>query len=109
MDNVPVKIQRFAYDMIYYVLWIIELILFLRFALKLLAANSVNEIVAFIYSISLVLVGPFNGMFGTSAVGGMELEPSVLIAMVFYAIAGYALVSLVKIISGLHSNPPYVS
>lgn len=108
MDNVPVKIQRFAYDIIYYVLWIIEIILFLRFALKMLGANPTNEIVAFMYSISLVLIGPFDGMFGASAVGNMTLEPSVLIAMVFYAIAGYALVSIVKIISQTHNNTSYV-
>lgn len=106
MDNVPVKVQRFAYDMIYYVLWIIEITLFLRFALKLLAANPANEIVAFIYSISLVLIGPFNGMFGTSAVGNMVLEPSVLIAMVCYAIIGYVLVSLVGAISRFQNDRP---
>jgi len=99
MDNVPLKMERFAYDMIYYVFWIIEMILFLRFALKLLAASPTNEIVAFLYSISMVFVGPFNGMFGISQVGSMILEPSVLIAMVFYAILGYVLVSFVKMIS----------
>ena len=109
MDNVPLKVQRFAYDIIYYVLWIIEITLFLRFALKILGANPANEIVAFLYSISLVLIGPFDGMFGTSMVGNMVLEPSVLIAMVFYAIVGYALVSLVKLISQFHNNPPYIS
>lgn len=107
MQNVPMKIERFAYDMIYYVLWIVEVVLFLRFALKLLAANPANEAVAFFYSISLVLVGPFNGMFGTSAVGNMILEPSVLIAMVFYAIIGYILVSFVKMIGSAYGRPPY--
>lgn len=110
MDNVPLKIQRFAYDMIYYVLWIVEILLFLRFALQLLGAQAANEVVAFIYSISLVLMGPFAGMFGTSAVGTMVLEPSVLIAMVFYAILGYVLITFVRIISQFHSNtPPYTN
>ena len=99
MENVPFRIERFTYDIIYIVLWAIEATLVLRFALKLLGANPANEIIAFIYSISLVLMGPFNGMFGTSAVGNMVLEPSVLIAMIFYAIIGYVLVSLVKILS----------
>lgn len=109
MDNVPLKIERFAYDMIYYVLWIIELTLFLRFALRLLGANADNQIVAFLYSISLVLIGPFNGMFGTSAVGNMVLEPSVLIAMVFYAIIGYVLVAFVKMVSRVNTPPTYTN
>lgn len=99
MENVPLKIERFAYDIVYYVLWITEITLFLRFALKLLAANPANEMVAFLYSISLVLVGPFNGIFGTSAVGNMVLEPSVLIAMVFYAVIAYVLVSFIGMIN----------
>lgn len=104
MENVPLKIQRFTYDIIYYVLWIIEITLFLRFALKLLGANAANQVVAFVYSISLALMGPFNGMFGTAVVGDMVLEPSVLIAMVFYAIVGYILITFVKIISQSHTS-----
>ncbi len=109
MDNVPLKIEQFAYDIIYYVLWIIELTLFLRFALKLLGANPENQIVAFLYSISLVLVGPFNGMFGTSAVGQMVLEPSVLIAMVFYSIIGYVLVAFMKMVGRINTPSSYTN
>jgi len=106
MENVPFKIQQFAYDVVYYVLWAVEIILSLRFGLKLLAANQANEIISFIYSISSVLMGPFDGMFGTSSVNGMTLEPSVLIAMIFYAIAGYILVMFIRAIGQFSHNPP---
>ncbi|MDO8530407.1 MAG: YggT family protein [bacterium] len=98
MENVPLKIQRFAYDMVYYALWIIEIILFLRFLLKLLGANPVNEFISFLYSISGVLMGPFTDMFGVSAVNNMVLEPSILIAMVFYAIVAYVLVTFLRML-----------
>src|SRR5688500_19004581 len=99
MENVPLRIQRFAYDMIYYVLWMIEIVLFLRFLLKLLGANPANEFIAFLYSLAGVLMGPFLDIFGVSSVNNMVLEPSVLVAMVFYAIVAYVLVAFVRLLN----------
>jgi hypothetical protein len=109
MDNAITKIERFTYDIIYYVLWIIEITLLLRFIFKLLGANPQNQLVSFLYSISLVLMGPFKDIFGFSEINNMVLEPNVLISMVFYAIVAYILVSFVKMISQTHSNRPMVS
>jgi len=99
MDHVPLRIQKFAYDIVYYVLWAVEMVLFLRFLLKLLGANPYNSLVSFLYSTSRVLMGPFDGMFGISSVDNMVLEPSVLVAMVFYALAAYALVTFIGMIT----------
>ena len=102
MDNSAAKIENFTYDIIYYLLWIIELVLMLRFVLKIMGANSSNAIIAFVYSISSIFMGVFKGVFGNVSIGNMIIEPSVLLAMVFYAIAAYVIVSLLRIV-GQHN------
>ena len=99
MDNVPIRIKRFAYDIIYYVLWVIEIVLFLRFLLKFLGANPLNGSVDFFYSATAVLENPFSGIFGSPASGGIIFDPSILVAMIAYAITAQILVWFVKIIS----------
>jgi hypothetical protein len=98
MNNTATKIQQFAYNIIYYVLWTVELVLLLRFVLKLVGINPANELVAFLYAVSGALLGPFNTMFVPTYFNNMTLEPSVLIAMIFYAVVAYILVSLLKMI-----------
>ncbi len=98
MDTTAIRIQRFTYDIIYYVLWIVELLLVLRFVLKLLGINPANELVALLYAVSGALLGPFSNMFAPSNFNNMVFEPSVLIAMIVYAVVAYVLVSLLRMI-----------
>lgn len=104
MHSTTLRIQRFTYDIIYYVLWVVEVILLLRFLLKLLGANPQNELVSFLYSASSALMGPFENVFDVSSIGNMVLDPSVLIAMVFYAIVAYALVSFIRMFDNHHTT-----
>ena len=92
----PTTVQRFTYDLITIVLWIIEVTMLLRILLKLLGANAGNMIVAFVYSLSGAFAGPFLNMFPDVPLARGVIEPSILIAMVFYAIVAYVLVALLK-------------
>src|ERR1043166_2672274 len=102
MNEQAFRIEQFTYDIIYYVLWFIELVLLLRFVLEIFGANTANSVVAFMYALSSVFMGVFNGVFHTVSMGNMVIDPSVLVAMVFYAIIAYILVALIRVI-GQHT------
>lgn len=99
MTDTSVKIQHFAYDIIYYVLWIVEALLLLRFLFKILGVNPYNAMVMDLYALSMLFLTPFNGIFGTYATGQAVFEPSVLVAMTFYAIAAYVVVAFLRLIT----------
>lgn len=87
-----------TYQVIWYILGVIEVLLAFRVLLKLLGANSASGFVSFIYAISRLFAQPFAGILGTSASSGMVLEWSTLIAMAVYAVLAYGIVSLLQLI-----------
>ncbi|MGH7239097.1 MAG: YggT family protein [Candidatus Saccharimonadales bacterium] len=105
MNHPANRIQRFTYDIIYYVLWIIEMILLLRFLLKLLGANPGNPVVQFIYALGLTLMGPFANMFSEVSAGRVVFDPSVLIAMVIYAIIAYLVIMIIGVLTPRNQGP----
>ena len=84
-----------AQNVISYIVGIIETLLAIRFVLKLFGANSASGFVHFIYSVTNILTMPFDRIFGvTTAVTGETrsvFEPSILVAMVVYALIGYGI------------------
>lgn len=86
---------------VYFILGIFEAFLALRLILKLLAANTGNTFVDFIYYISKVLLAPFSGIFkiATSSGEGVKsvLEPATLVAMLVYALIAWGIVRLIMI------------
>ena len=77
---------------IYLVFGLIEGLLLVRFFLRALAANPDAGFAQAVYAISGVLVGPFNGLFGTPQIAtGAALELSTLIALIVYAAIGWLL------------------
>ncbi len=65
---------------------ILEILLGLRFLLKLIAANPNSGFAAFIYGLSALFMGPFSGLTASPSAGGMVLEVPTLIAMAVYAL-----------------------
>ena len=86
---------------IWYIVGFIEVILMLRFVLKLLGANPSNGFVDFIYAVSGVLTAPFDSIFGvtTPPAGDVEavFEPSILVAAAVYALIGWGIVKLINL------------
>ncbi len=88
-----------AYQMIWYVLAVIEVLLAFRMVLKALGANQFSGFTTLVYALSGPFAGPFNGMFQTSVTQtGSVFEWSTIIAAAVYAIIAFALVQLIHMI-----------
>ncbi|MBE3118075.1 MAG: YggT family protein, partial [Candidatus Atribacteria bacterium] len=87
-----------ATQIVWLVLGILEALLALRFFLKLIGANPESPIAVFIYGFTSLFLFPFAGLTGTPAAGGMVLEISTVIAMVVYALIGWALERIIWVI-----------
>lgn len=83
---------------VYFVLAVLEIILLLRFLFRLLGANQGSSFVMFLYNLSHVFVGPFNGIFNDQALGRSVFEFSTIVAMIVYALIAWGIVSLCRII-----------
>ena len=85
-------------QLIWLFLGVLEALLALRILLKLMAANPGNAFAAFLYSVTDIFLLPFVGLTGTPAVGEMVLELTSIIAMLVYALVGWAVERLVWVI-----------
>lgn len=78
----------------WFLLSLVEVILALRFALKLLGANAAAGFTRFIYTLTAVLVDPFVSVFHITDVLGTVFEWTTLLAMFVYWLLAVALVRL---------------
>lgn len=84
---------------IYSLLAFLEILLGLRFFLKLIAANAESGFSVFIYGVTALFAEPFANLIGTPAYEGMVFEATTLIAMVVYALVFWGIVQVVRIVS----------
>jgi hypothetical protein len=84
--------------MIWLLVVMLEGLIALRIGLKLIGANADNPFAALIYGFTNLFLFPFAGLIGTPTAGGMVLEISSLIAMLVYALVGWAFERLVWVI-----------
>jgi len=88
-------------NIIWYLLGLIEVLIGLRFILKLLGANPASGFVDFIYNVTKVLTAPFDSIFGvTQATTGQTqsvFEPSILVAALVYALIAWGIVKVITI------------
>jgi hypothetical protein len=87
-----------TYQVIWYILGVIEVILAFRILLKLLGANTQSGFTSLIYSVSNPFALPFAGILGITGVSNMVLEWSTLIAMAVYAIVAYGIVAFFQLV-----------
>jgi YggT family protein len=86
------------YQVIWYILGIIETLLVLRFILKALGANAGSGFANLIYVLSAPLTAPFKGIFQTAVVQQNIFEWSTLVAGAVYALVAFGLVQLFQLI-----------
>lgn len=90
-----------AQNIVWFILGLIEVLLALRFVLKLLGANSASGFVNLIYAVTNVLTAPFDNIFNVahSVVGQTRsvFEPSIIVAALVYAAIAYGIVKLLNI------------
>ena len=85
-------------QLIWLMIGILEAAFALRILLKLIAANPSSPIAALVYTFTGLFLIPFSGLTVTPSVGGMVLEISTFIAMLIYALVGWAIERLVWLI-----------
>jgi uncharacterized membrane protein len=83
---------------IWLLLGIIEVILALRFILKLLGANPGSGFVHFLYAVSGLFVAPFVGIFSTPTTQGdivtSVFETATIVAAIVYALVVWGVVKM---------------
>lgn len=83
-----------ATQIVWYVAGLIEVVLALRFVLRLIGANPNAGFVEFIYAIAGPFVAPFNNIVRNARIEGSVFDWNTLIAMAVYWIAAWAIVRL---------------
>jgi len=96
-----------SYQIIWYIVGVVEVVLAFRLLFKLLGANASSGFTSFIYAISAPLAGPFAGILGTTASSSSIIEWSTLITMAVYAVIAYGIIALFQLVKP--TNPAEVS
>ena len=81
-------------QIVWYILGVVEVLLALRFILKLLGANPEAGFSSFIYGLSGVFAQPFLAVFNATKVEGNVFEWTTLLAMLFYWLIAYGIIRL---------------
>ena len=78
---------------------VLEVLLLIRFTLKLLGANADQPLVSAIYGVTEPLVGPFRGIFAQPG-GAPVVEIATLLSIVFFVLVASLIVALVRAYTG---------
>ena len=83
-----------------FVFGLIQIVLLLRILLLLLAAREGNDLVAFIYNVSDVLVAPFRGILSMEQIGAGEtaLDVAAIVALVGWTIIELIILAFVRLL-----------
>jgi hypothetical protein len=84
---------------IWWIVGFVDILLAIRFVLKLLGGSTVSGFVTFMYNITQPLVAPFHGIFNTAVQGRSILEPESLVAIAIYSLIGWGIVSLINMMT----------
>jgi uncharacterized protein YggT (Ycf19 family) len=88
-----------AEQAVWFVAGVVDALVIIRFALKLLGASNQSSFVRFMYDITQGLVAPFHGIFNTTISGGNVFEPESMVAIAIYSLVGWGLASLVRVVT----------
>lgn len=91
------------------VVGIVDVVIAARFLGKLLGASAHSAFVNFIYQLSGVMVAPFTGIFGDTGTKTNTFETASLVAIVVYAVIGWGLVVLIRIVTAPRGTKPATS
>ena len=89
---------RRAMELIYLVFGVIDGLLLIRLVLKLLGANTTAGFTQWVYGVTNVLLAPFHNLLPTIGNEQSQLEMSVVVAILVYALIGWVLARLMAII-----------
>jgi uncharacterized protein YggT (Ycf19 family) len=89
-----------------FIVGVVDILIAARFLGKLFGASAQSAFVSFIYQVSAPLVAPFTGIFGDTGSKTNMFETASLVAIVVYAVIGWGLVVLIRIITAPHGTKP---
>lgn len=87
-----------TYQIVWYIVGLIEFLLGFRVVLRLLGANAQSGFGSLIYSLSYPFAAPFINLFATPRTGAYALEPGTIVGMIVYMIIGFAIVKLMQVV-----------
>jgi len=88
---------------------VVDILIAARFLGKLFGASAQSGFVNFIYAVSGPLVAPFQGIFGNGGSKANTFETADLVAIVVYAVIGWGLVMLIRIVTAPRGTKPATS
>ena len=94
-------------QIVWWIVGFVEVLIAIRLVLKLFGANPA-PFVRFMYDVTWPLVAPFHGIFNTAQEGRSVLEPESLVAMAIYALIGWGVVSLIRLMTRPRSSTTVV-
>ena len=89
-----------------FIVGIVDILIAARFLGKLLGASSASAFVNAIYQVSGVFVAPFTGIFGDTGNKTNTFETASLVALVVYAVIGWGIVVLIRIMTAPKGTKP---
>ena len=92
-----------------FVVGAVDIFIAARFLGKLLGASSQSAFVNFIYQVSSPMVAPFTGIFGNGGSTNNSFETASLVAIAVYAVIGWGLVVLIRIVTAPRGTKPATS
>ena len=95
-----------AAAVVWFVVGVVEIFIAARFLGKLFGASAQSAFVNFIYSVSGPMVAPFTGIFGDTGSRTNTFETASLVAIVVYAVIGWGLVVLIRIVTAPKGTKP---
>lgn len=84
-----------SWQIIWYVVAVVEIIIALRVAFKAIGANPFSGFVSLIYGLSDPLTFPFRGIIGSTVTSSNVIEWSSIIAALIYLLIAWGIVSLI--------------
>lgn len=95
----PVPAYLRVIRLIWFIAGVIDVLVGLRFLLKLLGASTASSFVGLIYGLTAPLVGPFQNIFPVSGSGTFIFEPASIVALIIYPLIALGAASLIRILS----------
>jgi len=97
-----------AVQAVWWIVAFIDVLVAIRFVLKLFGANVGAPFVRFMYDVTWPLVAPFHGIFNTTQQGRSILEPESLVAIAIYSLIGWGIVSAIRLMTRPRSSTTVV-
>ena len=93
----PAQRMRRISTTIRFIFIVIEIVLALRFFLKLVGANPDSPFGVFLYGISDPFAAPFDALLGNPKIGSGEVEFTTLLALIVYPVFGWILIRSIQL------------